>query len=176
MPSLTLNVFFFLAALDHVGKFQELCGFTHLPALKNLYFSFCFPEELESAWRISSFGCNGEWPFDNIECYIDEYVTTDCGGEDCITETVFVVYKRPINILLQHKRTLHNHGFATQASVPIITTQRRSVEWTCDRIDASDQLVNTLRVVADGRVDALYLTFLAERVSLSSYNLNKNQI
>jgi len=142
-------MFFFFVALDHVGKFQELCDSNHLPALKHLHFSFCFPTELEYTWRISSFGCNDEWPFDNIDCYIDEnWIST---YEKL--ETLFIVYKRPINVLLQHKRTFHNHFFAKHASVPIRTIRRRSIEWTCNQIDEPEQFVKTLQVIASDRVD-----------------------
>jgi hypothetical protein len=164
-------LYYFLAALDHVGKFQELCGPTQLPALKNLHFSFCFPKELECEWRISLFGCNKEWPFDNVDCYIDEsWISTD-GGVDFITKTMFIVYKCPIDVLLQHKRSLHNHRFATHASVPIIRNRRRSIEWTCDKIDEPDQLVKTLQVIASDRVDKLHLMYRVQGVSVSSFKL-----
>ncbi|CAF0841766.1 unnamed protein product [Rotaria sordida] len=41
--------------LDYLGKFQELCSSKRLPALKNLHFSFCFPQQIEVAWRMSLF-------------------------------------------------------------------------------------------------------------------------
>jgi hypothetical protein len=162
---LLLILFYFLAALDHVGKFQELCGSTHLPALKNLHFSFCFPQEIEYAWRMSPFNCNGEWPFDNLGCYIDESWISVQDGIDFITKAVFIVYKRPISVLLHHKRTFHNHRFAEHVSVPIIRTRRRLIEWTCNQKYEPDQLIKTLRVIASGPLNELYLTYLNERVS-----------
>ncbi len=42
-------LFLFLAALDRLGQFQELCSSTKFPALKNLHFSLCFPQEIEHA-------------------------------------------------------------------------------------------------------------------------------
>lgn len=159
-------MFFFLVALDHVGKFQELCCSMQLLSLKKLHFSLCFPKELEHAWRISSFGCNGEWPFNNLNCYIDQSWTFTDRGLNRIAETFFIVYRCPISVLLQHKRTVHNHHFASHASVPIRTTRQRSIEWTCDQIDEPDQLVNTLRTIASSHIDKLVLTYLVEQVKI----------
>ncbi len=145
----------FLAALDLVDKFQVFCGSNHLPSLKNLHFSFCFPQEIEQAWQMSSFSSNSKWPFDNLVCYIDESRISTDGSSAFMTKTLFIVYTRPINIILQHKRTLHNHRFATHGSVPIIKTQRRLLEVTCDQIDEPEQLVKTLQVVASSQVDKL---------------------
>ncbi|CAF1315387.1 unnamed protein product, partial [Didymodactylos carnosus] len=153
--------------LDHVDKFQKLCGSTHLPSLKKLHFSLCFPQEMKQAWQMRSFNYNGKWPFDNLVCYIDEsWISTD-GGTDFMTKTLFIVYTRPIYIILQHKRTLHNHRFATHAAVPIITTQRRSLEVTYDQTDEPEQLVKTLQVVASSRVDKFQLICLNKQVNPS---------
>jgi hypothetical protein len=113
---------------------------------------------------MSSFNCNGKWPFDNIDCYIDESQIRIDHRWKIVTKTFFIVYRRPISMLLQHKRILHNHRFALHASVPVKTSQRRSIEWTCDQVDKLDQLVDTLRVIASNHVDKLKLTCLAEQV------------
>jgi hypothetical protein len=162
---LLLILFFFLLAFDHLDKFQELCGSTHLPSLKNLHFSFCFPQEMEHAWRTNPFNCNSEWPFDNIGYYIDETLVIAKNGIGFVTETLLIIYRRPINVLLQHKRTLHNHHFATHASLPIITTQRRSLELTCDRMGDPIQVVKTLQVIASSHLKKLHLTYPHELVS-----------
>ncbi len=156
---------FFRIAFDHVGKFKDLCCSINLPVLKQLHFSFCFPKELKQTWQISTFGYDNKWPFDNIECYIDEVWIHTNDDLNFITETVFIVYKGPINILLPHKRALHNYHFATHASTPIKTAGRRSIIWSYDHIDEPDQLVKTLQVIASNHVDKLYLKNLVEKVS-----------
>ncbi len=134
--------------------------------MKHLHFSFFFPKELEQTWRICSFGCNNEWPFDNIDCYVDEiWIRTDDKSK-FIIEKAFIIYKRPINILLQYKRTLHNHHLATRASTTIKTAHRRSILWSYDRMDEPGQFVKTLQVIASNRVDKLYLkNLIIEQVS-----------
>jgi hypothetical protein len=97
----------------------------------------------------------------------ESWIFTD-RGFGSITKTFFIVYKRPINILLQHKRTLHNHHFASHASVPIRTTRPRSIEWTCDQLDEPNQLINTLQVIASSHVDKLNLRYLVEQVIISN--------
>ncbi|CAF2736744.1 unnamed protein product [Rotaria sp. Silwood2] len=153
--------------LDQVGKFQEVCNFTHLPSLKNLHFSLCFPQEMEQAWQMSSFHHNDEWPFDNLDCYIDEKWISPDGRIDLMTKAFFVVCTRPINIILQHQRTLHNYCFATHVSVPLITTQRRSLTMTFDQLDKPEQSVKTLQVVASSRVNKLKLIYLNKQINSS---------
>ncbi|CAF3554798.1 unnamed protein product [Rotaria socialis] len=123
MPLLEKLIFVDLydRTLDHVGKFQEFCSSTYLPALKDLHFSFCFPQEMEHGWQMSSFSCNGKWPFDNLGCYLDDSWISVDGDLNSVTDPLFVVYKRPINVLLQHKRTLHNHRLVEHAIIPIVT-------------------------------------------------------
>ena len=88
-------------ALDHVSRFDAIFRSGRLPALKNLYFSFRFPQELEKAWKASSFGRGGTWPFDDIGCFKNE-----CFGIDFIKRRVpqkfFIVFKHPIDVLLKH--------------------------------------------------------------------------
>lgn len=156
---------FFLVALDHVGKFQEVCDSTHLRALKHLHFSFCFPQEIEHSWRMSSFNCMNEWPFDNLAYYIDEIWTSVQDRAISIRNALFVVYKRPITLLFHQKRTFHNHCLAAHASVPSITARRRLIKWTCDVKDEPDHVMKTLRILVSGRVNQLHLTYLNEPVS-----------
>ncbi len=159
-------MFFFFSALDHLVRFQEVCGSTHLPALKNLYFSFCFPQEMEHAWRMSPFSYKGEWPFDNIGYYLDEslFLVNRYGG--FVTKTQLIIYKRPINVLLQYRRTLHNHRFAEHASIPIITSRRRSFELTFDQIDDPNKLIKTLQIAASSHLTKLILTYPNEPVRI----------
>ncbi|CAF0993440.1 unnamed protein product [Rotaria sordida] len=153
--------------LDHLDKFQELCGTTYLPSLKNLHFSFCFPQEMEYAWRISPFSYNGQWPFDNIDYYIDDYLFVVDDRVSLVTKTLLIIYKHPINVLLRHKRTLHNHRFAVHASNPIIGIRRRSLELTCNQMDNTDQLVKTLQVITSSHLNEFHLTYLHEYTNIS---------
>ncbi|CAF1359079.1 unnamed protein product [Rotaria magnacalcarata] len=157
----------YVHTLNHIDEFQKLCGPTHVPALKNLYFSFCFPQDMEHVWRKSSFHRNGEWPFDNIDCYIDESLIATGRLHDFATTTLFIVYKRPISVLLQHRRTLHNHRFATHASAPIFTTRRQSLLLTYDKIDKPDELFKTLQVLARCSVDKLHLKYRGDQANVS---------
>ncbi|CAF2960608.1 unnamed protein product [Rotaria sp. Silwood2] len=169
--------------LDRLGQFQELCSSTYLPALKTLHFSLCFPQEIEHAWRMSSFNCNDQWPFDNINCYMDEYYMDDPDEIDFILKILFVIYNCPINLLYRHKRTFHNYGFATHVSAPICTIRRRLIQWVCDQKYETEQFNKTLQIIASGHVNELHLTYLNERTNTSMmskcdshWNLSLNHI
>ncbi|CAF4284234.1 unnamed protein product, partial [Rotaria magnacalcarata] len=168
MPLLEKLIFVDLydRTLDHVGKFQELCSSTYLPALKDLHFSFCFPQEMEHGWQMSSFSCNGKWPFDNLGCYLDDSWISVDGDLNSVTDPLFVVYKRPINVLLQHKRTLHNHRLVEHAIIPIVTNGRRSLDLTCDQTDQPDKLLKNLQVAANSSVNKIYLTCEVGRTNI----------
>ncbi|CAF2100591.1 unnamed protein product [Rotaria magnacalcarata] len=152
--------------LDHLSRFQQVCDSQHLPSLKNLYFSFCFPKEIEEAWRISPFSSNGEWPFDNVDHYEDDPLFFDDDGVSFVKRSQFIIYTRPINILLEHKRTLHNHRFATHASMPIITNRRRSLQLTCNEMDNPDQLLKTLQIVGSSHVNKLELIYRDDLINV----------
>jgi hypothetical protein len=166
-------LFLFLAALVRLGQFQELCSSTKFPALKNLHFSLCFPQEIEHTWRISSFNCNRQWPFDNINSYIDECYMRDVNARQFIPKILFVIYNCPLNLLYRHKRSFHNHGFATHVSTPIRTIRRQFVQWTCDQHYEAKQFNKTLQIIASGHVKELHLTYLNERVSQKKINQMK---
>ncbi|CAM4749867.1 unnamed protein product [Rotaria magnacalcarata] len=168
MPLLEKLIFVDLydRTLDHVGKFQELCSSTYLPALKDLHFSFCFPQEMEHGWQMSSFSCNGKWPFDNHGCYLDDSWISVDGDLNSVTDPLFAVYKRPINVLLQHKRTLHNHRLVEHAIIPIVTNGRRSLDLTCDQTDQPDKLLKNLQVAANSSVNKIYLTCEVGRTNI----------
>ncbi|CAF4147540.1 unnamed protein product, partial [Rotaria magnacalcarata] len=173
MNSLTMSLLekFILIALydhtlDHLSRFQQVCDSQHLTSLKNVYFSFCFPKEIEEAWRISPFSSNGEWPFDNIDYYVDDPLFLDDDGVSFVKRSQFIVYTRPINILLEHKRTLHNHRFATHASMPIITNRRRSLQLTCNEMDNPDQLLKTLQTVGSSHVNKLELIYRDDLINV----------
>ncbi|CAF3998479.1 unnamed protein product [Rotaria sordida] len=157
--------FLSLAALDRLGQFQEVFNSSNFPTLKTLHFSLCFPQEIEHAWRISSFSCNRQWPFDNINCYIDERHVHVLDARGYIAKILFVIYNCPIHLLYRYKRTFYNYGFTTHVSAPIRTIRRRLIQWTCDQKYESEQLNKTLRIIASGRVNELHLTYLNEQVS-----------
>lgn len=125
------------------------------------------PRELEQEWRTSSFCCNGQWPFDDVEWYIDER-RMDHQRFDT-KKTFLIIYKRPISIVLQHTRTLHNHALAMHASVPIKTSRQQSLQWTCDHIDKPDQLLDTLRVIASSHANKLKMTCSVKQVGMSTF-------
>lgn len=156
----------FVLALNHLDKFKELCCSDHLPALKHLHFSFCFPKPLADEWKMSLLNVNNGWPFDDVDCYIDEGLFND-GTVVLITEEIFVIYKRPIDILFQYKRALYNHHFLRllSSTSTIKTEQRPSVVWYCDEIDKHDELLKSLELIANDRIDQLILENKRELVS-----------
>ncbi|CAF3440956.1 unnamed protein product [Rotaria sp. Silwood2] len=150
---------------NRLGQFQELFNSSNFPTLKTLHFSLCFPQEIEHAWRISSFSCNRQWPFDNINCCIDERHVHVLDARGYIAKILFVIYNCSIHLLYRYKRTFYNYGFTTHVSAPIRTIRRRLIQWTCDQKYESEQLNKTLRIIASGRVNELHLTYLNEQVS-----------
>lgn len=161
------NLLFFLLELDHLGKFQELCSSKHLPALKNLHFSFCFPQQIELAWRMNSFNWKDKWPFDNVDSYVDESYNYVNARYTSITQTIFIVYNRPIDFLVRHRRTFYNHHLVAHVSKPILTTRRRLMQWSTNQKYQSNQINEILRVIASGRVNELHLIYFDEQVSHS---------
>lgn len=122
---------------------------------------------MEHFWRLSSFNCDNQWPLDNLAYYIDEIWTSIRDRAFYCTKALFIVYKRPLDLVFRHKRDFHNSGFATHAGIPIKTTRRRSVHWSSDVIEEPGRLVKTLQIIAGGPVTKLHLTYLDERVSAS---------
>ncbi|CAF1088095.1 unnamed protein product [Rotaria sp. Silwood1] len=125
-----------------------------------------YDHKIEEAWRISPFSSNGEWPFDNIDYYVDDTLFLDDDGVSFVKRSQFIIYTRPINILLEHKRTLHNHRFARHAYMPIITNRRRSLQLTCNEMDNPDQLVKTLQIVGSSHVNKLELIYRDDLVNV----------
>ncbi|CAF5110960.1 unnamed protein product, partial [Rotaria magnacalcarata] len=126
---------------------------------------------IEEAWRISPFSSNGKWPFDNVDQYVDDLLFLDDDGVSFVKRSQLIIYTRPINILLEHKRTLHNHRFATHASMPIVTNRRRSLQLTCNEMDNPDQLLKTLQIVGSSHVNKLELIYRDDFVSVSTSKL-----
>jgi hypothetical protein len=119
---------------------------------------------------MSSFNCNRQWPFDNINSYIDECYMRDLNAREFFPKILFVIYNCPINLLYRYKRSFHNYGFATHVSAPIRTIRRQFVQWTCDQQYEAEQFNKTLQIVASGHVNELHLTYLNERVSRKKIN------
>jgi hypothetical protein len=135
-----------------------------LPALKHLHFSFCFPKELAEQWKMSSFNVNNKWPFDNTDSYIDEGLVNKDDFR-FTNEQMFIIYKRPLNILFQYKRTLSNHHFIRLLSSTLKTKRCRSLLWNCSEIDEPVQLRKSLQIIADDRIDKLYIKNQTKSVS-----------
>ncbi|CAF2596545.1 unnamed protein product [Rotaria sp. Silwood2] len=154
--------------LDHLGKFQELCSSKRLPALKNLHFSFCFPQQIEVAWQMSSFNWKDKWPFDSVDSYIDESYNYVKAKYTCIPQNIFIIYNHPIDFLIRHRRTFHNHHLVTHVSKPIFTTRRRLTQWSTDQKYESNQISEILRVLASGRVNELHLIYFDEQPYIST--------
>lgn len=152
-------------ALDHVSRFDEIFRSGRLPALKNLYFSLRFPQQLEKAWKASSFGRSDTWPFDDIGCFKNE-----CFGIGAIKRRVpqkfFIVFKHPINVLLKHTRLLFNHSFAIRASNAHATNRSHYMSWICNEVNEPDQLLKTFRTIRAVRDKSLCMRYLREGVSI----------
>jgi hypothetical protein len=161
---------YFLLALDRLRQFEELCTSTYFPALKSLHFSLCFPQEIEHTWRMTLFNSSRQWPFDNINCYIDEHHVNVWETGSYITKVFFVIYNCPVSLLYYHKRNFYNYGFARHVSAPIRIIRRRLLQWTCDQKYDAEQFNKTLQIVASGHVNELHLTYLNEKVSKKKGN------
>ena len=163
----TFAFFLFLnwLALDHVGRFEDICCSSRLPALKDLYFSFRFPQERERAWHTSSFGKSNKWPFDNIGCFTNERLTSDCVRAQYVPKMFIIVYKHPINVLLKHSRSLLNHSIAAHASHSHTVNQSHSIQWICDQMNEPNRIRKTFRTIASGLSRSLSVKFSRKRVS-----------
>jgi hypothetical protein len=162
-----IYIFLIILALDHVDQFHELCYSMKLFLLKHFYFSFRFPEEIENVWHSNLFINNNKWPFDNIGYFKDESFVFTGHGIRYIQKVFFIIYKHPIDILLKYKRTLHNHCFATHTSHSNMKNQSNSIQWTCNRIDQSDQILKTLKTIATGHVKSLSIKYVGQSVSIN---------
>ena len=152
-------------ALDHVPRFQEICCSGRLPALKNLYFSFRFPQALENAWKASSFGTSDEWPFDNIGCFKNERMASDRARRNRVPTIFFIVYKHPINVLLKHTRSLFNHSFAIHASHFRAANLSHSMQWICNTVNEPDRVLKTFCTTRAVHSKSLCIIYLREGVS-----------
>ena len=113
---------------------------------------------------MSSFICEKQWPFENVNCFIDEtYESWDCFPTEL--RRLLVVYNCPINAILQHRRIFHNNHFAKHVSTPVKTTRRRSIHWSCDKTDQLNQFLETLQTIASDHVDKLDIKWLDKDVS-----------
>ncbi|CAF3697866.1 unnamed protein product [Rotaria sordida] len=137
-----------------------------MPLLEKLTLIDLYDYKIEESWRISPFNYNREWPFDNIDYYVDETLFLDVNGVSIVERSQFIIYKHPINILLEHKRTLHNHRFATHASMPIITNRRRSLQLTWNQMDNPDQLLKTLQIVGSSHLNKLDLIYRNDLINV----------
>ena len=152
-------------ALNQVGRFEEIFRSARFPSLKDLYFSFRFPQELERAWRSSSFGTSDVWPFDSFGCFQSESLTPDQRRMRRVPTLFFIVYKHPIHILLKHTRSLLNHSFAAQIPRLRSVNLSHSMQWICNTVNEPDRVLETFRRIRAVHGKSLCITYLREGVS-----------
>ncbi|CAF3958637.1 unnamed protein product [Rotaria magnacalcarata] len=154
LKKLTL-VDIFDETLANLDEFRRVVDHNHLPALKHLYFLLCFPGNLNEILNIYLMKYGYVWPFNNIGYHLDEQlISEDCNAK-IVMKIVLLFYTCPFDILQQYIRTVHNHSFAKHSNI----IQQRSIEWTCDKIDSSNQLSTTLNILAGGHLNTLHLHY-----------------
>jgi len=138
-----------LIDLDNLNQFQKVCSSRRL-SLKKLHFSLCFPEKIQHIWKTSSFNCNREWPFENMNCYLYDYDDHD----QLIREMLFVISNCPLELLIDNKRTFYSYGFPTYVSAFARRTVRpRLFQWTRNK-----QFRRTHQRIVNCHVKQFYLT------------------
>lgn len=147
----------YILALEHLLKFKELCCPKNFMRIKSFHFSIYFPKEFEKIWRKNFFDLDNQWPLVNIDFYIDEIELWEKDYKKT-TGQVFAIYKRPIDTLLRYKRSFYSHHCTLLLSAPIRNIHRRSIVWNWNQIDETEQIVNSLQMIASDHVDRLYLT------------------
>jgi hypothetical protein len=130
----------FIVALNRLTEFQRCMQsekFYRLRTSSSLQFLFRFAGELEYEWKQNR---NFQYPFedDNVDYCLDEHPQYPFYYWQCrSTEKIFyslLIFTRSLQITY---REVHNHSFSTLKS--------RSITWTCDHIDSSEQILNSLR-------------------------------
>lgn len=86
-----------------------------------------------------------------------------------IQQTFFIVYKCPIEILLEYTRIIHNHSFANHLDYPIIRNQSFHLRWTSDQIDQSNQFIKTLQTIAGKRITTMDIKYFTPKVRYFSF-------
>ena len=137
---------------------MKICG------LKNLYFSFRFPQSIEKIWQENSFLNRNQWPFNNLQYLKDECLLKIFDRSGYIQQTYFIVYKCPIEILLEYTRIIHNHSFGNHLDYPIIRNQSFHLRWTSDQRDQSNQFIKTLQTIAGKRITTMDIKYLTPQV------------
>ncbi|CAF4014703.1 unnamed protein product [Rotaria magnacalcarata] len=154
LEKLTL-VDIFDETLANLDEFRRVVDHNHLPALKHLYFLFCFPENFNEILNIYLMKYGNTWPFNNIGYHLDDQlISEDCNGK-ILMKTVLLFYTYPFDILQQYIRTVHNHSFAKHSNI----IRQRSIEWICNKIDSLNQLSTTLNILAGGHLNTLHLHY-----------------
>jgi hypothetical protein len=162
------------SALDHVRRFEEIFHSGRLRALKDLYFSFRFPQELERVWHTSSWGRSDKWPFDNIGCFNNESLATGFMRSRRVPKIFFIVYKHPMHTLLKHTRSLLNYSFAIHASHHHATNPSHFMSWICNQVNEPDQVLKTFRTIRAADCKSVCIEYLREGVSIQLYALRSN--
>jgi hypothetical protein len=115
-----------------------------MPALhsSSLRFLLRFPGKLKYDWEKRR---NFEWPFDadNIDYCLEEHQSSYLEYRDSkplapVKKYSLLIFTRSA---LPYRRTVHNHSFTMKLKQEASTS---SIKWTCDHIDNSEQLRDTL--------------------------------
>ncbi|CAF1021171.1 unnamed protein product [Adineta steineri] len=115
-----------------------------MPALQPSSFEFLlrFPGEFEYEWKRNR---NYEWPFGttNIDYCLEEYRLSFLQYWRERLEPPIPKYSLFIFTIsaLSYRRTVHNHSFAMKLKQ---TSQASSILWTCNQIDNSQQIFDSL--------------------------------
>ncbi|CAF1115126.1 unnamed protein product [Adineta steineri] len=131
--------------LNHLNQFQQYFqSKTNMPALQPSSFKFLlrFPGEFEYEWKRNR---NYEWPFEttNIDYCLEEYRLSFFQYWRARLEPPIPKYSLLIFTIsaLSYRRTVHNHSFAMKLKQ---TSQASSILWTCNQIDNSQQIFDSL--------------------------------
>jgi hypothetical protein len=146
-------------ALDHLDQFDQICSTLKIRGLKNLYFSFRFPESIENLWKETSFLNKNQLPFNNLRYFKDECLLKLMDRFGYIQQTFFILVNFPIEILLEYTRIIHNHSFRNHLNYPIIRNQSFHLIWTSNQIDQSNQFIKTLQTIAGKRITTMEIKY-----------------
>ncbi|CAF4619939.1 unnamed protein product, partial [Rotaria sp. Silwood2] len=115
-----------------------------MPALQPSSFKFLlrFPGEFEYEWKRNR---NYAWPFEtiNIDYCLEEHRLSYFKYWRARLEPPIPKYSLLISTIstLPYRRTVHNHSFAMKLKQ---TSQTSSILWTCNQIDNSQQIFDSL--------------------------------
>ena len=143
---------------------SDICSTLKIRGLRNLYFSFRFPESIEKIWQENSFVNRNQWPLNNLGYFKDECLMKTMDRFGYIQQTFFIVLTYPIEILLEYTRIIHNHSFANHLDYSMIRNQSFHLIWTSNQIDRSNQFIKTLQTIAGKRITSMDIKYFTPKV------------